>query len=379
MFAYTLHSPFLSPLKGRTLISKEGSSKSTYQIILNIKNSSIKFNPGDSIGIIPMNDPALVKQTIAAMKSRNDIRVKWKDKKELTLFEALSYKANITYPSPTILHLLFAKERDPHKKEKLEFLLKPENKEAKITYLAEHQLWDLLQLHEVDATPQEICNNLLPLMPRFYSIASSLNYHKDEIHLLITKVSYVTNGQVRLGVTTHFLCDLAVVNETLIPIYLNASRGFTLPEDDTRDIIMICGGTGLAPFISFVQERLFRKASGKNWLFLGECYRKGDFYYEDFWLDLEKKRFLKLDLAFSRDQAEKIYVQHKMLQKRIELWKWLQKGANIYVCGNAQTIGRAVNDTLLKIIEEEGKMSADKAALYLKDLRGQKRYLKEVY
>jgi sulfite reductase (NADPH) flavoprotein alpha-component len=180
-------------------------------------------------------------------------------------------------------------------------------------------------------------------------------------------------------VGSHFLCHQAAIESTPIPIYVQPSNHFTLPEDPATPIIMIGPGTGIAPFRAFLQERIASQAPGLNWLFFGERNQATDFYYADFWLELEKQGRLRLDLAFSRDQKEKIYVQHKLLEQKKSIWNWIEKGAMLYVCGDAEEMAKDVEWALKEIVQEEGKMIEEDARKFLKTMRAEKRYLLDVY
>jgi sulfite reductase (NADPH) flavoprotein alpha-component len=215
-------------------------------------------------------------------------------------------------------------------------------------------------------------------MPRFYSIASSPKVYADEIHLTVAYSSAHVDGHLIVGVGSHFLCEQAHIESTPIPLYIQPSNHFTLPTP-TTSIILIGPGTGIAPFRAFIQERLATQAEGHNWLFFGERNRATDFYYGDYWTALEAQGRLRLDTAFSRDQAEKIYVQHKMLENKKALWEWLQQGAHLYVCGDAERMAKDVDAALQQIVQEEGLLTEEEARKYLKTLRQEKRYLLDVY
>jgi sulfite reductase (NADPH) flavoprotein alpha-component len=245
-------------------------------------------------------------------------------------------------------------------------------------YISEHALWDFLEEFSESLPLQEICSNLFPLTPRFYSVASSKAKYPNELHLLVHKVVYSTSNHIRYGIASHYLCDMVKEEQTPISLYVQPTHTFQLPPP-TADLIMIGPGTGLAPFISFLEDRCYNKASGKNWLFFGEWYRSSCFYFEEFLTCLEKENSLSLDLAFSRDQKEKIYVQHRMYEKKKEFWAWLEKGAYLYVCGDALRMAKDVDETLQKIIMEEGHLSTEEALNYIKNLRLQKRYVRDVY
>jgi sulfite reductase (NADPH) flavoprotein alpha-component len=195
----------------------------------------------------------------------------------------------------------------------------------------------------------------------------------------VTISSYTHRHELRYGVASHFLCHLAEVDKTTIPCYVQPAAHFSLPADDQAHLIMIGPGTGVAPFRGFLQERIARNAAGKHWLFFGERHRDFDFYYEEFWNDLVRQEKLALDLAFSRDQNDKVYVQHKLYEKGAEIWSWLNQGAIFYVCGEADPMGKDVEAALHRICEDFGRLSAEESKAFVKQLRAQKRYLADIY
>jgi sulfite reductase (NADPH) flavoprotein alpha-component len=220
---------------------------------------------------------------------------------------------------------------------------------------------------------------LSPLLPRFYSIASSQLVVGDEIHLTVAGLRYNSNGHERFGVCTHYLCDLAPLNEAVISLYIQPHHGFTLPKEKEADIIMVGPGTGVAPFRGFMQERALHQGTGRNWLFFGERSYQEDYFYRHFWQDLETRSLLKVNTAFSRDQEHKIYVQHRMLEHGAEIFRWIDNGAYFYVCGDAQRMAKDVETTLLQIIQIYGSKTEQEAKEYLKKMRTDKKYLRDVY
>ncbi len=373
--------PFLASVKERYLLSKEGSKKNTQHIILDLKGSGLKYQIGDCIGIYPINDPELIAKTLRAMKATGNEIIVEKNSEELwKLSDFLEKKANLTDFSRKLLTEIIHRQTILEKKKYLENLLADGNKELFKKYIDHHELWDVLEENEeVLFEVQELCNLLMPLLPRLYSIASSNNVVNEEVHLAVALLRYESNGHLRKGVCTHYLCDLVPLNEPKVPVYIQAHHGFTLPSDPQSAIIMIGPGTGIAPFRAFMQERMHQKSPGKNWLFFGEWNRESDFFYQDFWQDLESKGNLRLNLAFSRDQEYKHYVQHEMIEKGKELFQWFEDGAYIYVCGDAQRMAKDVEATLLAIIQEHGNLNETQAREYLKNLRTSKRYLRDIY
>jgi len=214
-------------------------------------------------------------------------------------------------------------------------------------------------------------------MPRFYSIASSPKKDPLHLHLTVAYVCYEKNGRKRCGIGSHYLCE-EVDKTTPISLYIQNAEHFALPGTD-KPIIMIGPGTGIAPFRAFLEEREHTNSTSKNWLFFGERNKQTDFYYEEFFNKLIAKNFLKLTTAFSRDKEQKIYVQHKLQEHAKEVYKWLNSGAYLYVCGDAKKMAKDVEKTLLEIIETEGNFSQEKAKEYLSNLRKDKRYIQDVY
>lgn len=351
---YSRTHPYLARIKERTLLTGPTSTKKTYHIVLDISDSNLLFRVGDSIGVLPTNDPVLVDRIIQGIGATGKEEIFDARSNTTGPFrEYLLHKANISRVNGALAKLF-------HLEKSTETVL------------------ELIERHKPQISPSELCKPLMPLMPRFYSIASSPKVFPDEIHLTVAFVQYEANGHVHTGVGSHFLCQLSKVESTSIPIYVQPSHNFTLP-DPNASIILIGPGTGIAPFRAFLQERLAIQAPGLNWVFFGERNRASDFYYADFWTELEKQGRIRLDLAFSRDQAEKIYVQHKMLEQKKSLWDWIQQGSYIYVCGDAEEMAKDVDAALQKIACEEGGLSEEDARKTIKSLRTEKRYLLDVY
>lgn len=355
--------PFPAKIKERYPLTKPGSTKTTYHIVLDLKESGMTFKVGDSIGIFGENDPLLVDRLLVALQANGDeVITESRSGNSMSLRHFLTRKANLSRLTPS-----FLKVADPNHP-----LL---NDKA---YLASHDTLEFLQTHP-NLPLQEVVNQFAPLLPRFYSIASSLKTHPDELHLTVALSQYEHKGELRYGVASHFLCHLAKENDTPILSYVQPTPHFTIPVDLSAPMIMVGPGTGIAPFRGFLHERLAQSAPGKHWLFFGERHRKFDFFYEDFWSSLVDNQKLRLDLAFSRDQAEKHYVQHKMMESGEELWSWLQEGAYFYICGEADPMAKEVEATLIQIFCNHGKLDIAGAKAYLKSLRHQKRYLADVY
>ena len=355
-------------MKERSLLTGLASTKKTYHIALEIERDQFPFKVGDSIGIIPQNDPEEVDAILKKARCLGTEEIFHpKISHMLPLRDFLLHHVNISRVNLPFLKSL-SKSGNP---------LSADDKTALADFLHRHTLLQLLSLHPLEDISH--FTQLMPLLPRFYSIANSPRVFPDEIHLTVTYVTYSLNGQIRKGIGSFFLCNFAIPGVTPIPIYLQPSHHFSLPENPNASIILIGPGTGIAPFRAFLQERLATQSHGRNWLFFGERNRASDFYYEPFWQELVSTGKLRLDLAFSRDSKEKTYVQHKMYEQRKSLWSWLQEGAYFYVCGDAEEMAKDVDAMLHQIVKEEGNLSEENARLYVKKLRAEKRYLTDVY
>lgn len=348
----------------RTPLTLPGSTKETIHVVLDIKGSGIQYRVGDSVGVFAVNEPHLVEKTIESLRAHGDeIVVDKRSLETLTLREFLSKKASITDFSRKFLNELLARAGvscdDPKNMSET------------------HQVWDLLQAYpQANFTPQELADLMMPLLPRLYSIASSYHAVGEEIHLTVAHLKYLTNSLERLGVCTHFLCKTAPMYERSIPLYIQSSHGFHLPENPETPLIMIGPGTGAAPFRAFMQEREVSGAKGNNWLFFGERTRAHEFYYEADWQRWQDKNLLRLTLAFSRDQADKIYVQHRLKEHGEEIVQWLENGAILYVCGDANHMAKDVDKALHDIVAHHTSFNPSE---YLKTLKREKRYLRDVY
>ncbi len=374
---YSKTDPYTAFLKEKKLLSHPNSTKKTYHISLDIKGSDLIFQPGDSIGILAQNDPLLVRRFFSLLSCPPDrLIIDPRSQVEMTAEEYLLGRVNLSRVNTSLLRYFAEKVQN----EKLSFLLQPENKTALAEFIQGKDLVDIVRLLQESPTSlDEIAPFFTPLLPRFYSISSSLKAHSGELHLLVALLSYSHQDEIRYGVASHFLCHLARENQTPIPLYVQPAAHFKLPEDPSANIIMIGPGTGVAPYRAFLQERLSSNATGKHWLFFGERNRQYDFIYEDYLTELEKQGNLRLDTAFSRDQESKEYVQHKLLKYSQEIWDWISKGSYIYVCGDAHHMAKDVEAALLSIIEKYGNLSEQGARAHLKHLRASRKYMTDVY
>jgi sulfite reductase (NADPH) flavoprotein alpha-component len=378
---YSKSNPFLASIKERYSICSAESKKQTYHVVLDLKGSGITYNVGDSLAIYPTHDRDLVERTMKAMKATGEEKIPAKHSGlAVNLEDLLTCKLNITNVGRKLIGEIAVRQTNQEKQKHLQGLLEEENKDELKEFMNKHELWDLLSENEEALfSPQEVCNMLQPLLPRFYSIASSMEEVGEEVHLTVADLSYITNQHLRRGVCTYYLCELAPLHAPLIPVYVQPNHGFTLPSQKEADLIMIGPGTGIAPFRAFMQERMAKEETGKNWLFFGEWHREHQFFYKNYWDELTAKGKLRLELAFSRDQEHKIYVWHRMLEHAKEVFEWIQKGAYIFVCGDAHRMAKDVDAALHEIVKEQGAMDELSAKNYVKKLRKENRYLRDVY
>lgn len=320
---------FSTTIKQRYCLNP-GSEKETYHLVLDLNNAEIQYAVGDCLGIYPENEPSFVKKLIRQWNVAGNETVEDRQGNCYPLATFLTQHANLT----------------------------------RIPLIEQNSNFSTFCL-------STLCKSLPPLLPRFYSIASSMRVVGKEAHLIIGLID---------GVCTDFLCKRAPLNQQLLSVFHHPARNFCLPPESLdKPIIMIGPGTGVAPFRGFMQERTAAAASPKNWLFFGEKKSQTDFYYQNDWEDLVAQGKLTLDCAFSRDQADKVYVQHKMLEKSRQFWEWLQEGAYLFVCGDAARMAKDVDRTLLMIAEKEGGLSPECSKAYIKDLKKTCRYQRDVY
>lgn len=381
---FTKDNPFPAKIVENRLLSRPGSAKETRHLVVEISGSGLAYKVGDSLGIFPTNRVTEVAELIERLHATGDEPVSpamLKLPSPLPLREVLTSRLALASPTQKILTTLLGKVTDAAEKAKIEALLKPEAKEQLTAYLDDREYVDILaEFPSGRLTPQEFVDHLRKLMPRLYSIASSPKPHPQHVHLTVAIVRYQTNGRDRVGVCSTFMADRAQVSVTPVPTFVSHSH-FGLPEDHaTKDVIMVGPGTGIAPFRAFVQERVATAATGRNWVFFGDQKKATDYLYEEEWTDyLAKGQVARLDLAWSRDQATKVYVQDKMRANAAELWAWIQGGAYFYVCGDAKRMAKDVDQALHDIIAEQGGMPIEKAVEFVKQLKKDKRYQRDVY
>ncbi|KAB7706286.1 assimilatory sulfite reductase (NADPH) flavoprotein subunit [Bacillus aerolatus] len=374
---YSRTNPFKAEILENVNLNGRGSNKETRHLELSLEGSNLEFEPGDSLGVYPENDPALVDMIIEEMNwNPEEIVTVNKQGDARPLREALISNYEITVLTKPLLEKAAQLSSNNGPRE----LLEPGHEEKLKTYLAGRDLLDLVRDFTLQEVPASTFISILRKMPpRLYSIASSLKANPDEVHLTIGAVRYNTHGRGRAGV-----CSVQCAERTqpgdYLPVFIQRNQNFKLPADPDTPIIMIGPGTGIAPFRAFLQEREELAAQGKTWLFFGDQHFVTDFLYQTEWQQWLKKDVLtKIDVAFSRDTEEKVYVQNRMLEKSGELYQWLEDGAAVYICGDEKHMAHDVHATLIKIIEQEGGMSGEKAEGYLAEMQQQKRYQRDVY
>ena len=358
-------------------LSGPESEKDTRHFELDLTGWGLSFEVGDSVGVYPTNDPDLVDGIIRALGATGDEKVPRLKGAPTTLREALLRDYSITQPTPKFLKAI-AQRADAAPT--LSYLLAPDRKQDLQTYLWGMEVVDFLIEHpSVRFTPEEFVGLLSKLQPRLYSVASSLKAFPDQVHLIVDVARYESNGRLRKGVASSFLAERA--DDVPVPVFPSNAKHFDLPENPDTPIIMVGPGTGVAPFRAYLQERQVTGAKGKNWLFFGAQHVKCDFAYEeDFDVFMKKGILTRLDCAWSRDQAHKIYVQDKMAENAAEIWKWIDAdGAQFFVCGDARRMAKDVDATLRKIVQEHGGKNPEQANEYVEKLKSDKRYKRDVY
>ncbi|QSR87314.1 sulfite reductase subunit alpha [Candidatus Methylacidiphilum infernorum] len=372
--------PYLASITANFPLTKEGSEKETRHIVIDIRGSGISYQVGDSLGIFPSNPPYIVEAMLQALSLEPEEEVTSQNAK-ISLKEFLSKHVVLTRVTKKFVQLLQQKVSSAFARKRLEEIL--QNEKELESYLWGKDYLDLLEEYPgISLNPDELVSSLGRMVPRLYSIASSPLLFPEEVHLTVAVVKYKVAGRMRYGVATGYLSRFAKIGVKEIPVYNQPAKHFHLPEDPSADIIMIGPGTGIAPFRAFLQHRTAAGHRGKNWLFFGEQHQKTDFLYHEELLNwLNQGILTRLDTAFSRDQPYKVYVQHKMKAASKDLWDWLQRGAYVYVCGDAKRMAKDVHQTLIEIAMEEGRMSQQEASHYINVVlaKEQKRYRKDVY
>ncbi len=370
---YSRSNPFRAEVLENINLNGRGSNKETRHLEISLEGSGLTYQPGDSLGVYPENDPELVDLLLTEMNWDPEETVRVKDE-TVSLKEALTAHFEITVLTKPLVEKAakFSGNDELHQLVSNSTQLK--------AYIDGRDLIDLVRdFKPWNSTAQEFISILRKMPARLYSISSSFEANPDEVHLTIGAVRYDAHGRERKGVCSILCAERLQPGDTL-PVFIQHNENFKLPENPDTPIIMVGPGTGIAPFRSFMQEREESGADGKTWLFFGDQHFVTDFLYQTEWQKWLKDGVLsKLDIAFSRDGDEKVYVQHRMQENSRELFQWLEEGAAVYICGDEKNMAHDVHNTLIDIIEKEGGMSREQAAEYLADMQKNKRYQRDVY
>lgn len=373
---YDRNHPFPAEVIENQLLSGSRSAKETYHIELALEGSGMTYEPGDVLGVMARNAEDVVSEFIKAGGLDPNAIVEVKGEAAMPLNTALSTHLDITSLSRKVA----SSWQEISGSAELATLLSPDSKDQFKDWCDGRQIVDLLELYPAPALePQQLVDILRKLPVRLYSIASSLSAHPGEVHLTVAAVRYQTHGKNRKGVASTFLADDALKGSK-VSVYTHHNKNFRLPESSDTAIIMVGPGTGIAPFRAFVEARAAQKAKGESWLFFGDQHYNEDFLYQLEWQEhLKNGDLSRIDVAFSRDQPHKVYVQHKLAEHSADIWSWLQGGAHFYVCGDASRMAKDVHEALLDIVATEGKMSHQEAEDYVSNLKKDKRYQRDVY
>ena len=371
--SWSRKNPYEAIISYNTLLSGPNSNKEIIHYEIDLGDSGLKYEVGDSLSIIPRNKQLLVDQIIERLHTSKDFIPSGH---EIDIENLLKFKFEILTPTKRLIEYIEKIAEDS----KLSLILEKKDSKALDDFKWGMDVLDFMNLNpKVDIIVEKFLDLLKPLQHRTYSISSSINKYDNKVHLTISSVRWKNKKRDYNGVCSTYLADDCNEKEK-IKIFFTPNKSFRLPEDKDKDIIMIGPGTGIAPFRAFLQEREVTNSSGKNWLFFGDQTRDNDFIYEDELKDMLNKNILtKLDLAFSRDQKEKLYVQHKIYENKKEFFSWIENGSIIYICGDATKMAKDVEDIILKIISEENNCSLNDSIDYLNKLKKEKRYLRDVY
>ena len=365
--------PFPAPLLKKYNLNVEGSAKETIHAEVSIEGSGLSYDAGDALAVVPQNSPDLVEAFLGAtgIDAADELTI---GEEVFSFGEALRDKFDLRVVTKVVL-TKFAKAAGLD-----ELLEKCADREWVKEYIWGRDWVDVVK----EYPPSSLCASdyagfLRPLAARLYSIASSIHAHPNEVHLTVGTVRYEALGRPKKGVCSTFISDMWDEGATA-GVYFHHNPNFKLPKDGSLPIIMIGPGTGIAPFRAFIEERIAKGATGKNWLFFGDQHQATDYLYQPEWEKyLESGYLYKVDLAFSRDQAEKIYVQDRMRENAAQIWEWINAGGYFYVCGDASRMAKDVNQVLIDIVAEQGGMAEAAAAAYVKQMQKEKRYGRDVY
>ncbi|WP_252973523.1 assimilatory sulfite reductase (NADPH) flavoprotein subunit [Vibrio navarrensis] len=369
---YNKQNPYTATLLTSQKITGRDSGKDVRHIEIDLADSGLTYQPGDALGVWYENSAQLA-NAVAAAVGLSGVESVEVDGESLSLHSALVSKYEITGANPQFV-TKFAELSGSKKLQKL-----VEDKDKLREYAANTQIVDVLKEKKTKLSAEQLISLLRRLTPRLYSIASSQSEVDEEVHLTVGIVEYDVDGEVRQGGASSYLGQRLEEGES-VKVFIEHNNNFKLPQDDSTSVIMIGPGTGIAPFRSFIQERDNRGADGKNWLFFGDRTFTQDFLYQVEWQKYLKSGILtRLDVAFSRDQHEKVYVQHRVLEQAEQVWQWLQDGAYVYICGDATRMAKDVHEALLVVAQQQGGLTREKAEEYFNELRKAKRYQRDVY
>lgn len=373
---YDKKNPFPAEVITNQLLNGVGSAKETIHVELDLEGSGLTYEAGDALAVVPTNAPDVVADILEATGLDGAAKVTPKGGEETSLIDALTHDLDITALSRAVAKKYAALSDIKGLAE----LLDESDKKKFANYAVGRQIIDLVKdFPDPDLTPQAFVDCLRKLPPRLYSIASSPKAHEGEVHLTVAAVRYNTYDKDRKGVASTYLADFAKEGDKVL-VYVHKNKNFRLPEDASTPVIMVGPGTGIAPFRAFIEERAETGNEGGSWLFFGDQRYSYDFLYQLELQDhLKEGSLTKLDVAFSRDQPQKIYVQDRMRERAAEIWQWLEKGAYFYVCGDAQYMAADVHQALIDIAASEGGKSPEDAKAFVDQLKKDKRYQRDVY
>ena len=369
-----------NPLAAEFLLSQKitgrDSAKDVRHIEIDLGESGLTYQAGDALGVYFDNDSKLVAELLTALSFTGEEEVSLKingEQQNITISAALTSQLEITQTAPAFIEFWANQSGD----EKLLAIAADKNEARELS--GNHQVVDIITLAKAEVTAQTFADALRKITPRLYSIASAQAEVEEEVHLTVGLVNYEKNGQQRFGGASHYLAN-RVEEGQQVRVFVEHNDNFRLPSDNDTPVIMIGPGTGVAPFRAFMQQREVSEATGDNWMFFGDQTFTQDFLYQVEWQNYLKSGLLtRMDVAFSRDQAEKVYVQDRLKEQAGDVFAWLERGAHLYICGDANRMAKDVHQTLIDIISEQGKLTSEQAEQYLKDLRSNKRYQKDVY
>ncbi len=369
---FSKSNPFPAVVLDKIRLNSYESDKEVYHLELSLEGSGLTYEPGDSVGIFTQNPPELVDLIIEKTGFDPNKKVSFSEDEETTLKSVLTHKYEITLVTYDLLTKYYEHTKNPD----LYKLLS--NNDAIDDYLYGSDLLDMLEDFPYDWNINKLLEILRPLPPRLYSVSSSMKHVDEEVHITVSVVDFERKNRRRYGACSLNISAFLDTGDEVM-VYIEKNTGFRMPENGEK-IIMVGAGTGIAPYRAFMQQRKSKDIIGNTWLFYGDRKSKTDFLYQNEWQELQENNILeKIDVAFSRDQEDKVYVQHKLTENKKEIFDWFENGAYFYLCGDRRKLSKNINNTLLEIIKSEGGMSQEQAEKYLKNLKREKRYQTDVY